>query len=410
MMSSGLAGAAHAMDGQKCALPALPVTALASDRPVVLADSGQASMEALPRTSHDNQPDAEASAVLPRDVEPGVESKRAGRPVEKREAEGEPGSPASSAQQQPAPPLRSGDDRMNAPALEHMKAAGAIVTSLGKAHGAHVVLSQHGDEFLFLNVAPDGQAVVGGLQTDVAAQEFLKIVRDHVTDLGEAHGFHGYLLRNGKQFQALYATPDGARLIPGVMWDASGKNMTREQIAPIVGEASSSATAAAPPAKFANKTALQVVEQTAFGAEGQAGAPRLWMFVDPMCSYSVQALQAVQSFVASGRVQLAVIPVSVLDYEDKGKSTTAALAMLSQPADRMIGAWASGDVNGAPPGEADARLRTNMAAAETIGLRGTPTIIWKKADGSEGRMDGLPGDWTAIIGSMAGGDYARAVR
>ena len=37
------------------------------------------------------------------------------------------------------------------------------------------------------------------------------------------------------QFQVFYMTPDKERLIPGVMWDAAGKNITRKQIADIPG-------------------------------------------------------------------------------------------------------------------------------------------------------------------------------
>jgi len=34
---------------------------------------------------------------------------------------------------------------------------------------------------------------------------------------------------------------------------------------------------------------------------------------------------------------------------------------------------------------------------------GTPMVVWKKADGSEGRIDGLPQDWDVVISSLAGG-------
>jgi len=47
-----------------------------------------------------------------------------------------------------------------------------------------------------------------------------------------------------------------------------------------------------------------------------------------------------------------------------------------------------------------------MAASEAIGLRGTPTVIWRKADGSQGRIDGLPEDWNAVIASMGGERHA----
>lgn len=41
-----------------------------------------------------------------------------------------------------------------------------------------------------------------------------------------------------------------------------------------------------------------------------------------------------------------------------------------------------------------------MAAVAAIGLRGTPTFVWRKADGTEGRTDGLPSDVDAFIASV----------
>jgi thiol:disulfide interchange protein DsbG len=142
------------------------------------------------------------------------------------------------------------------------------------------------------------------------------------------------------------------------------------------------------------------VQTTTFGTIGNPAAPRLWMFIDPMCAFSVRAMQQLQPFVASGRVQLAVIPLAVIDRENNGRSTTNALAMLSKPADQMVTAWSSGALGGTPVPEAAARLQANMAAAQAIRLEGTPTLIWRKADGSEGRSDGLPGDLNAVLASL----------
>jgi thiol:disulfide interchange protein DsbG len=40
--------------------------------------------------------------------------------------------------------------------------------------------------------------------------------------------------------------------------------------------------------------------------------------------------------------------------------------------------------------------------AEDISLRGTPTLIWRKADGSAGEIDGIPKNWDALIGQVEG--------
>jgi thiol:disulfide interchange protein DsbG len=201
-----------------------------------------------------------------------------------------------------------------------------------------------------------------------------------------------------------YATPDKQRLIPGVLWDAVGQDLTRQQVANIPGAIPTVVVGSSEPEKpgaaAAAVAALPLVQKANFGTVGPASAPHLWMLVDPQCIYSVRAFQMLQPFVANGRVQLSVIPVSVLDYEDKGQSTRSALALLSQPPDRMIAAWQSGDGTAASSPQAADKLRANMAIAQAIGLQGTPTFVWRKADGTEGRIDGIPTSLEVLVASI----------
>lgn len=299
-------------------------------------------------------------------------------------------------------------DRRDVPALAHIAATGAKLVDLGSSHGLRMVLARQGEEFMLFQVAPDGEAVVAGLQADLPVSKLSSAAEDLVTEIGTAHGLRGLFLRNGKHFQVLYVTPDGERVIPGVMWDATGKNVTREQIAPISGAVPTVVIGKeADQAGPEKKSALEAVTETRFGTIGRASAPRLWVFVDPLCGYSVRALNDVKRFAASGRVEVAFIPVSVLD-NGHGKSTASALSMLSQPAEQMVGAWERRDFSGTTDTAAAMRLQKNMTIAEAIGLRGTPLILWRKADGSEGRLDGLPSDWNAIIESMGGERHAKA--
>ena len=124
------------------------------------------------------------------------------------------------------------------------------------------------------------------------------------------------------------------------------------------------------------------------------------MLVDPRCIYSVRTLLMLRPYVAGGRLQVSVVPVSVLDHEDEGQSTRSALALLSKPADQLVSAWQAGSVNDAPTSEAAERLRANMAIAQAIGLKGTPAFIWRKRDGTEGRIDGIPVNMDALVSSV----------
>lgn len=291
------------------------------------------------------------------------------------------------------------------PFVRHIAAAGAIIIDLGISHGLHSVAARSGDQFMLFQLAPDGQAAVSGAMTEISLKQLSTIAAGNITDLGEAHGLRGMFVRSGPQFQVFYATPDGERVIPGVMWDSSGKDLTRSQVAhipgavPTVTVGSVSATSG-PGTSVQHVNALPLVQQAFSGTIGPASAPHLWMLIDPQCIYSIRAFQMLQPFTASGRLQLIVIPLSVLDYEDHGQSTRSALALLSKSSNRLVQAWQAGDVNNPPVPQAAERLRANGAIAQAIGLRGTPTFIWREKDGTEGRLDGIPTDVAALVASI----------
>jgi thiol:disulfide interchange protein DsbG len=105
-------------------------------------------------------------------------------------------------------------------------------------------------------------------------------------------------------------------------------------------------------------------------------------------------------YAQTGKIRLSVVPISVLDYEDNGQSTKSALALLSKPADQVLAAWQFGDVAGPVSPEAASRLKQNMLIADAIGVKGTPTFIWRKSDGTVARIDGVPTDIAALISSV----------
>ncbi len=288
------------------------------------------------------------------------------------------------------------------PFVKHVAAAGGTITDLGTSHGLHAFAARNGDQFMLFDVAPDGQAAVSGAPIEITPAQIQAIAAGNVAELRVEHGLQGYFVRSGAQFQVFYATPDQRRLVPGVMWDASGKDLTRAQVAAIPGaiptvEVGSGVTGTQ---AAAETPALPLMRKASYGTIGPASAPHLFMLIDPQCIYSIRSFQMLRSYVASGRLQLSVIPLSVLDYEDHGQSTKSALSLLSRPADQIVTAWQDGNESEPPAPDAADRLRANMAIAEAIGLKGTPTFIWRKSDGTEGRLDGVPTDIPAMIASI----------
>jgi len=304
---------------------------------------------------------------------------------------------------------RLSDENLTAiPVLAHIARSGATIADLGEAHGLRMVLARNGEEIMLFQVAPDGEAVVAGIQADLPAAKLASILGSRATPIGEAHGLRGLVLRNGKRFQVVYETPDRERVIAGVMWDAKGTNLTKHQIASVEGARPTIVIGDQASGGFRDgKAGLDLLEQASFGTFGQAGAPRLWVFVDPLCGYSVRALEGLRPIAASGQVEVAVVPVAVLD-NGNGSSTAAALALLSRRSSEMVEVWSRRDFGGEQSSDARAKLQVNMAVAQALGLRGTPMFVWRKPDGSEGRVDGLPSNWREITESIGGvADVAR---
>ena len=255
-------------------------------------------------------------------------------------------------------------------------------------------------------------------------------------DLGVDHALTSVFARNGNTFQVYFLAPDGQAAVGGIMWDAAGKNLTRPKVELIDGviptvTIGSPAFAPTPPpvqtAAAANPSlprapvdVLETVEKTAFGTAGLSTAPRVYMLVDPLCSYSVRAMDQLASNVTAGKVELALVPVSILDYEDRGQSTPAARVLLTVPANTMVEAWrkqtnkaplkpdlaSAGllNLNSAPlplPSvESAGLLERNMAALQELNLRGTPTFVWRKPDGGTGIQEGMPANIDAFVASL----------
>jgi len=194
-------------------------------------------------------------------------------------------------------------------AIDHVAAAGAQLTEAGVSHGLRTVVARKDGQFMRLYVAPDGQALVTGLMSDLSVDELVSMTQGRLTELGTAHGLRGIFVPNGGQFQVFYATPDNQRVIPGAMFDAAGKDLTHGQVAPIPGavpsvEIGDALPGTPQPARGTAASPLKAAESTFFGTAGPASAPRLWMFIDPLCAWSVRAMEQLRPHVASGQVQL----------------------------------------------------------------------------------------------------------
>lgn len=226
------------------------------------------------------------------------------------------------------------------------------------------------------------------------------------------HGLQGVYAVNGDIFRVFYLTPDGQALIGGVLWGQDGHNVTRDTIAPIkgaiptvtiAGAKAASEQASAPVDKILSPELAKRVAQANVGVEGQDGLPRVTMVIDPLCPWSIRALNTLEPFVARGQIQLGLLPIAINDHENSHASTPAATALLSTVPYEMQARWqeiidlhhVADDMPRTD--EAALHLQQNMAVANAIGVRGTPTFIWRDKTGASHVTEGLPRDVEQLI-------------
>ena len=230
------------------------------------------------------------------------------------------------------------------------------------------------------------------------------------------HGLMAVFARNGSNFRTFYITPDHEAEIGGIMWDRNGHNLTRAALATVDGlvptihwNPKAPPSVQHPASTGAPKPGIDVVQrmsQASYGLYGPDSAPRVYMIVDPLCPYSTRALERLRPYVDSGRLQLALVPISINDWENGRQSTPAAQAMLSSAHGHMQETWqkiiASGHADPAvpPAPEAAAQLALNLNAAHDVGMMGTPTLIWRDSDGVTHNEAGLPDNLDQAITRM----------
>lgn len=284
--------------------------------------------------------------------------------------------------------------------VTHIANAAAVITDLGTSDGMHEIAARSGAQFMLFDIAPDGNAAVSGVPIEMTLAQLKTVAAGNVTDIGSVHGLEGYFVRSGEMFQVFYATPGGRRVIPGVLYDASGKNITKEQVANIPGAVPTVEVNGPDGPQPTATAALPLIHDATFGTIGNNPAKHVYMLIDPQCIYSIRAFQMLRPFAMQNQIEISVIPLTILDSEDGGQSTKSAMALLSDPSDQIVGAWESGNETNPPSNNAADRLRTNMLIAQAIGLKATPTFFWRKADGSEGQFVGVPEDVEAFINAI----------
>ena len=133
--------------------------------------------------------------------------------------------------------------------------------------------------------------------------------------------------------------------------------------------------------------------------EGRPAAPLLYVFADPNCSFCYRFYRMAEPLVSSGRLQLRWVIVAFLQSSSGAKATailsaTDPRAALHADEDRFDVAHESGGI--APARAQDKALQqvlqAHVSAMDALGSQGTPTLLYRDAQGHWSAQVGLPTD------------------
>lgn len=114
--------------------------------------------------------------------------------------------------------------------------------------------------------------------------------------------------------------------------------------------------------------------------EGRAGAPLVYIFVDPYCSYCHRQWEALRKKVQAGALRVRWVPVAALDRSQADLSVAGGL--LADPRPETLAAWMR--EHRVRPSESEAvkkALGANMALFQALKAPSVPVILYKDKAG-----------------------------
>lgn len=181
------------------------------------------------------------------------------------------------------------------------------------------------------------------------------------------NGLQGYAAQFQNRGVALYLTPDGKHVLVGSLFNEQGQDLSEAPLEKLV---------YAPLAK----EVWAKLDKTAWIADGKADAPRVvYLFSDPNCPYCNVFWQQARPWVDSGKVQLRHIMVGIIRADSPAKS--ASLLASSDPQKALHAHESAGKASTLKPLEkipaaVQAKLDSNLALMEELGLSATPAIFY----------------------------------
>lgn len=232
---------------------------------------------------------------------------------------------------------------------------------------------------LLLGGTAAAQDSTEGVPAPIAALE------DRGATIGETFeapsGLTGYTLSFQGQTLAAYVTADGEHVVVGTLLDADGTNLSQ----PIL---SAAASTTRPESEWA------AVSEAGWIADGSDDAERIvYAFTDPNCPFCHRFYEQTRDWVDAGDVQIRHVMVGVLRQDSLPKAAT--LLAADDPSAALSAHEANFDNGGVTPANplpaaAQQTVQSNNQVMSQLGIRGTPSVFYRDADGGIRLARGLP--------------------
>ena len=194
-------------------------------------------------------------------------------------------------------------------------------------------------------------------------------------------GLTGYAGMMAQQPLAIYLTADGKQAIIGSMIDAKGVDLSQKPLDRLV-------------SKPMTAKIWTQLEGSTWIVDGAKNAPRvIYTFTDPNCPYCNKFWNDARPWVTTGKVQVRHVMVAVLGPTSAGKAAALLSAPDSQAAltqhEQQHGSGGVKPLAQISP-KVRAQLDANQQLIQQLGFSGTPTTLYKDADGNLQNIQGAP--------------------
>ena len=209
-------------------------------------------------------------------------------------------------------------------------------------------------------------------------------------------GLIGFVVQSGQGNNGIiYADAKGQYVFVGSVIDAQGKDLTQQYTSQYINK------------KIAGPAYKDAANLGWFTAGSDSAPHKAYMIFDPNCVYCHLLYKQVQPLIDKGQLQVRWVPVAFRDPSSPGKaaamlnagSDAAADKLLQQNEDGFNDQSESGGLTPLAPNPSDTgvtaaftKVTQNTAYFTKYGFQGTPTILFKKADGTVVMIPGLPRD------------------